>query len=427
MFAVLSCVFGRALPAPGPTPITAFFAVNAVSYLLAFFHCLLRLIYSRWPSWFLFTLGFGALTLSGLAGVVENSHFGSNPMIGAYLELFRLGILPVATVVLLASAYASRARARGHRIGSLKTFFKGFLMLTILGSVWRIGGFELIGRLIGATSVNANLAVEVCSALALGVFIFRVRRLAREEHDEIVAPAGYWAIAVFTGRVLAIFCYLTHQSMWWQITGLELAGIGALLLGLGLANEQTHRQATEKMTELQSMQRVSWSLVGATNLEELTDALVRGMAENFGATAAAVYLAGDTDEELVIAATAGIDDPTVAVGKVCSMRPDRRRGFHSGHTARAFASGEIQLVTDIFSDVEFLPWRTVAQADGIVVSVPLPYRNRQIGVVALYLHGVENISDAQSDLLQSIAAAVSPSIENSRLRSALSQSTEQAA
>jgi hypothetical protein len=171
------------------------------------------------------------------------------------------------------------------------------------------------------------------------------------------------------------------------------------------------------MSDLEAMQQISWSLVGASNLYELCDALAKAVSDGLGSSLVVVYVpSSDSTNELVITAISGIDDRNVKVGRTCSLRPERRPGFHSGHTARAYASGEMQVVEGIFSDVEFLPWKMLAREDGIVVSVPLPYQGSTIGVMNLFLDGVTSITDERKRLLQVIAAAVSPAIANTSFK-----------
>jgi len=66
----------------------------------------------------------------------------------------------------------------------------------------------------------------------------------------------------------------------------------------------------------------------------------------------------------------------------------------------------------VFSDVEFLPWRTLARSNGIAVSVPLPYQGKVIGVLNIFLPEVYSIDERRMRLLETIAAAVSPAIES---------------
>lgn len=417
---VLSVVFHVLNNHPSPGSRIGLDVATSLAYTVVFFHCTLRLYYSRWPSWLLFTVGFGTLTLSGLVGVVSATPLGRDLIIRENLELFRTAMLPMAAVVLLAAAYASRARARGNRIGTWKTGAKLAFMMAVVVAGWKLGALAVIGRFVLATSDGAGFLIDASSAVALAVLVVRTRRIVVSSRDEIVVPTAYWAVAMLLGRLFSIADRWVDGSLWWNVSVLELAGISALLLGLGLANEAAQRSAAEKMHDLEAMQDVSWSLVGATSLSELSQALAHAMASNFNAVASAVYLSEEVEEELVVAAVSGITDKGVAPGKVCSMRPDRRKGFHSGHTAKAFASSTIQVVPDIHSDVEFLPWRTVAQHNGVVISVPLRYRSRVIGVVNLFVAGVSDLRRSQYELLESLAAAVAPSIESARLRETIS-------
>jgi GAF domain-containing protein len=59
----------------------------------------------------------------------------------------------------------------------------------------------------------------------------------------------------------------------------------------------------------------------------------------------------------------------------------------------------------------------VACEEGLVVSVPLPHQDRIIGVVNLFLAGVRSMDGARIKLLEAVAAAVSPAIENAIAKS----------
>jgi hypothetical protein len=175
-------------------------------------------------------------------------------------------------------------------------------------------------------------------------------------------------------------------------------------------NEWSHKCTAEEKSHHQTMQRVSWALVGASTLHDLTASLCKALRLSFAAAHVAVYVPGEDEYEMVVAAAVGIDEPSVGTGRKCSLKPDRRPGFHCGHTARAYASGETQIIDVLYSDAEFLPWRTVAREDGIVVSVPMKSQGRVVAVASLFVPGVDNITPSQGKLLESIAVAVSPSI-----------------
>ena len=412
---------------PGPASRVAFHAATGAIYLVVFAHCLMRLGYSRSPSWLLFTAGFAALCFASILGVATSVGLVQDQFLRVRCDLLRAAMLPSAAALLLAAAHASRARARGHRPGAWKGYARLVLVAGAFIVAWRSGACAILGQIVAAASIDVMMAVDIASAAALAALLHRTLRVAASSHDEIVVPICYWTAAMLLGTVLSLAMLSHPQSLWWQIRGLELGGIAALLVGLSLENERAHRQAAEKMADLEAMQRISWSLVGAAGLAELSAALARATSDGFSATPVAVYLAGDNDEELVVAATSRIDDPSVAAGRACSLRAERRPAFHSGHTSRAFATGSVQCMREIFSDVEFLPWRTVAREEGTVVSVPLPYQGNTIGVVNLFLAGVTSIGETRIRLLEAIAAAVSPAIENARLRSAPSGELKQAA
>jgi GAF domain-containing protein len=288
------------------------------------------------------------------------------------------------------------------------------LASAVLLAAWRAWAVGVVGEFLWAANLDPRLLAAIISVAALSALVYRAARLAASAPDEIVVPICYWATAMLLGALLSLVAWRQPEAFWWQVRGLELFGCCALLGGLSLGNERAHRRAAEQMAELEALQSISWSLVGAPSVAGLAGALSRAMAQSFDAAAVAVYLRGETDEDMVIAGVSGVEDDLVRVGATCSLRPDRRPGFHNGHTARALASGDLQVLPEILSDVEFLPWRVVAREEGTVISVPLPYQERFIGVVNLFLVGVRRISQSRLRLLETVAAAVSTAIEHAR-------------
>jgi len=413
---VLSVCLKERGAAPNATARIAFHAAMAGAYLVVFCHCLMRLVYSRWASWLLFTAGFAALSSSSSLGVAVSAGLVRGRFLHEHFDLLRSAMLPAAATLLLSAAYASRARIRGRGAGSWKIYAWTVLIGAAFAAAWRLGMLAALGEMLRAARIDPWLAIDTVSAAALIALLQRTLRLAASNHDEIVVPMCYWVVATLLGTVLALASWREPHALWWEISGLELAGIAALLVGLSIENEKAHRRAAEQMADLRAMQSISWSLVGAATLTELCQALTNAVSEGLGVSLAAVYVPGDESDQLVITATAGTDDPSVAVGKACSLQPERRPGFHGGHTARAFRTGTVQVLREIFSDVEFMPWRTVAREEGTVLSVPLPYQGRVTGVMNLFLSGVTSVPESRLRLFESIAAAVSPAIENARLR-----------
>lgn len=183
----------------------------------------------------------------------------------------------------------------------------------------------------------------------------------------------------------------------------------ALVVGNGIENAFAHKEAHDQLHELEALHDVSWSLVGASNVTELLELFASTLVNKLGAGIAAVYLAKEGNA-LELGAVCGSDEskpgtryPLVASGPW--------PGFHSGHTAKAFSSRQVQVAHDVFVDVEFVPWRVVAQDDGCAVSVPLVDHDECIGVLNTYFSDASQLTNARLRLLATIAAAATSAIE----------------
>ncbi len=393
----------------------AFFAATAVAYIVLTIHCFMRLVYTRWSSWFLYTLGFGGLSFAAIVGGILSAEIIEEATQRQSLTILHSAMLPISCAVLMSAAHALGTQAKGASIK--KTYARAILVLLVALVALKSGGLALLKRLVSETIIDPQLAIAVAAIPALiGLFLLNCR-LIRTTHDEIVPPVCYWSISMLLAAAVSLASWRSPEIHWWQTAGLELAGVAALLAGLTLENEIAHRSAGDQMDDLNAMQQISWTLVGASDLPSLASALAEAIHDGFRAGRVVVYLATENPSELVIMAEkGGVKEDYLGTGTSCSLRPERRPGFHNGHTSRAFAEGTIQLVHEVYSDVEFLSWRDVAQSEGLVVSVPIPYQETVIGVVNLFLPDVTDLSDRRSGLLESVAAAVSPAIENARLR-----------
>lgn len=415
----ISVVAKLPFTAPSTSAYITICAMTSAVYLAVFTHCLMRLAYCRCPSWFLYTSSFAALSISGLIGVVVNLGLIENDLTWRRLYLLRSALLPTATTLLLFASHALKASTRGHRLKTWKISACAALVVCFLVVVWRTGVWHFACGLIESTNIEPLLAIYIASAATSIALLYGVNKLAGTSPNEIFVPVCYWSVAMVIESVLTLTSWTFVDTLRFKIMGIELAGVTALLIGLSIKNERAHRGAAQRLLDLEAMQKVSWSLVGASDLNELTSTFVQAISEGFGDAPVVAYLGSDNGDVLSISAVTGIDDPTIYIGKACSLRPERRPGFHNGHTARAFTSGEVQTTKVVYSDVEFMPWRLVAHEDGVVMSVPLPYQDRVIGVVNLFMPGVRDVAKDRIRQLEAIAAAVSPAIENARLRTAI--------
>ena len=184
--------------------------------------------------------------------------------------------------------------------------------------------------------------------------------------DGLAGLVSYFLVACAVG----LLCYSACAERFdrWYTMG-QVAFVWswiALVVGNGVENAFAHKEAQDRLDELETLHDVSWSLVGATNVNELLNLFVSTLVNKLGAGIAGVYLANEQDA-LELAAICGSDEskpgtsyPLVGSGPW--------PGFHSGHTAKAFTSRQVQVANDVFVDVEFVPWRVIAGDDGCAAS-----------------------------------------------------------
>ena len=94
-----------------------------------------------------------------------------------------------------------------------------------------------------------NMLSAVCDALASGVLFLLVAELTRSHSSALIASTMFsftpliWTYAlvaeVFSLNNLLVTCLLYCTVMWWMTRDLCYAKYGALVMGLGLANQHT--------------------------------------------------------------------------------------------------------------------------------------------------------------------------------------------
>jgi len=227
--------------------------------------------------------------------------------------------------------------------------------------------------------------------------------------DGLAGLVSYFLVACAVGLLCYSAC--AERCDGWYTMG-QAAFVWswiALVVGNGVENAFAHKEATERLDELKAMHDVSWSLVGARNVKELLELFVSTLVNKLGAGIAAVYLANEQDA-LELKAICGSEEskPGTSYPLVASWPWP---GFHSGHTAKAFTSRQVQVANDVFVDVEFVPWRVIAGDDGCAASIPLVDRDACIGVLNAYFPDAGQLTTERLRLLTTIAAAATSAIE----------------
>ena len=252
------------------------------------------------------------------------------------------------------------------------------------------------------------------------------------------ALVGYYRRAKPKHQMANLMCYflipcvfsLTFKIMsdfrfdeWWLMSQILLLGAWLVMVcKYSMQNAYTHKEAIDRLDEVEALHQISWSLVGAGNANELMHLFVQALNERVYARYSVIYLADDDGETLQVAADYGYDENASSVGAKYKLHSENRfPGFHSGHTARAFTTGETQMVDDIFVDVEFVPWRVIAVEHGCAVSLPLMNRNKAIGVINLYFSDCTQLKPQKLRILETISASATSAIENALAREAMQQ------
>ena len=200
---------------------------------------------------------------------------------------------------------------------------------------------------------------------------------------------------------------------WWMSSHLVFfASWIVFLIDTAIDDAIRHKEALENAAESEALHQISWALVGVQSPMELLNILVATVRESVGAEIVTMYLTDETEDVLH---TAAISGPDICLRSLGSTYPvsstDRRPGFHSGHTARAFLSKEVQVADDIFVDVEFVPWRLVARADGRAISLPIVHKDKRLGVLNVYFSDRRDATEQRLRFLKTVVAAVTPSVE----------------
>jgi GAF domain-containing protein len=202
-----------------------------------------------------------------------------------------------------------------------------------------------------------------------------------------------------------------HDEWWITSVLITSASWMVFIGGFCVENAVMLRDSQDSLQELDALHQVSWSIVGAGSLHQLLDMFAKTHCEKLGAKVAAVYLADESQEHLELYAISGPEGCCDGIGTKYSIAStDRRPGFHTGHTVKAFTTKEVQIANDVFVDVEFIPWRIIAADDGCAVSLPLVTGGKAIGVVNIYFSDCRQLTRQRLRLLDTITGSAAPAV-----------------
>jgi len=194
-----------------------------------------------------------------------------------------------------------------------------------------------------------------------------------------------------------------------------------------------HKQAEAAIEHanraLATLGAVNSTLVHATNVDELLQAICQAIVDQRGYRLAWVgYVQHDERKLIKIMAHAGQDE-----GYLDAMQltwADTEYGM--GSSGRAIRSGATQLCQDIANDPLFLPWRDAALKHGYAANIALPLTdedNTVFGILNVYAKEANAFTPNEIVLLEEMAGDLAFGVRSMRMRqqrdNALAQSQRQ--
>ena len=410
------------VPAPGFVPNSALLALDIAfcccAALGAFVYNFATFTISRNLRDVLASAGFCAL--AGGAAMQAAADFGGfGPT--ADDRIMAVG-LAYASVAFCGAAFAGTSWRPATRAGSWTQLAcaglaaAAFPLVALPRAIESIayGGFDSSDLAASTAYATGGLWAAAALGLLIAAILGNYRRY--RHGDERMPGIECYFYIDFAFAVLARALSTSRFDAWWicsQVLFVESWLV--FLTAVAIENAVAHKEGNDRLVEMEALHDVSWSLVGAKNVSELTSLLAHTVREKLDAKIAAVYLADGSRENLELVAISGPDILLKSLGATYkAVSTDRQPGFHSGHTARALATGETQVAEDVFVDVEFVPWRMIARDNGCAVSLPLVDKGRATGVLNLYFIDRGQLTQQRLELLKTIVAAATPAIENAR-------------
>lgn len=240
------------------------------------------------------------------------------------------------------------------------------------------------------------------------------RRYIHEE-DAFNSGITRYLILATSAQFALILSARRCDLCWWLAQSLSAVGLLILLTRLGAEFGRSYTDARMRVEHLEAVHYASLRLSKTLDLRVVLLTLVSDTSAMLSARFASVMMADEEGKTLTTAITHGLPDNLIGPAKPQEVEGGGRPAFYSGHTARAFREKRICVVDDVYTDVEFVPWRILAQYDGYTVSVPLLYQGFALGVLNLFFEKHVPLNDERLRLFQTLATSASVAIVNAQL------------
>jgi len=250
--------------------------------------------------------------------------------------------------------------------------------------------------------------------LLISTLLGFTRRYMHEE-DAYSSGVTRYLILATTAQFALTLSVRRSDLCWWLAQSLSAIGLLVLLTRLGEEFGRSYTDARARVEHLEAVHYASLRLSKTLDLRVVLLTLVSDTSTMLSARFASVMLADEEGKTLTTAVTHGLPENLIGPAKPQEVEGGGRPAFYSGHTARAFREKRICVVDDVYTDVEFIPWRVLAQYDGYTVSVPLVYQGFALGVLNLFFEKHVPLNDERLRLFQTLATSASIAIVNAQL------------
>jgi len=217
------------------------------------------------------------------------------------------------------------------------------------------------------------------------------------------------------GQISMLLSASGYDVAYWMSHVYQLSAYCVLLAKLASEFGASYEDAHTRIEHLEAVHFIASRLNGVLDLRMILLTFVSDAAKMLSARFSAIMLADDACETLTTIATYGLRDSPFRPSEPLPVNGSGRPAFYSGHTARAVKERRICIVDDVYTDIDFVPWRLLAKYDGYTVSVPLIFHDKILGVLNMFFDRDIPSTEERTRLFQTLAASASVAIANAQL------------
>ena len=367
------------------------------------------------------TTAFSGLLMGEFAHVVTSglAQFHASALYKWGLE-YHEGWKIAAALILIASA---RTSALGNKQTCRRTGIRT-LCDSIIISFIIAGVLTLIGRsehvyahLLrqAGQALSSQYLAHVFAAVFMGAALLVFIKRYVEQEDAFSDGLSRCLLLAVTSQGAWMMSSRAFDLAWWTSHVLAVVALLELLIDLAIEFGTSYADAQARVEHLEAVHHISSSLNNTLDLRVVMLVLASDIAEMLSARFASVMLADDAGETLRTVATHGLPESPLKSSDPQRVEGSGRPGFYSGHAARAFNEKKVCVVEDVHTDVEFVPWRLLAQHNGYAVSVPLVYQDVALGVLNMFFDLHIPINGERIRLFETLASGAAVAIANAQL------------